>query len=235
MGPAAMAAAVGRPAPVASFRKIRLGIVGGGFGTGFQFHEHPNCIVTAVTDLRADRRRRLRDTYRCDNMFDSLDQMLAREKRLDAVAVFSGALDHARHVEQCFLRGLHVFSAVPACFTLEEAARLKSLKEKTGLHYMMGETSYYRPGCIYARSLHQSGGFGEMFYSELAYYHDRGDLRKLVEDSGSRFYEPDGSKSWRWGLPPLQYPTHASASWWGSPANGSARCPPWVGEAATRT
>ncbi|HBH82590.1 MAG: hypothetical protein A2X05_00425 [Bacteroidetes bacterium GWE2_41_25] len=29
----------------ASTRKIRLGIIGGGFGTSFFFHEHPNCTV----------------------------------------------------------------------------------------------------------------------------------------------------------------------------------------------
>jgi predicted dehydrogenase len=102
-----------------------------------------------------------------------------------------------------------VFSAVHACFTLEQAGQLKSLKEKTGLRYMMGETSYYRPGCVYARAVQEAGGFGELFYSELMYYHDRGDLQELITNKRTRFYEPDGSPSWRWGLPPLHYPTHA--------------------------
>ncbi len=200
---------VGRPAPLGATRKIRLGVVGGGFGAQFSFHEHPNCVVTAVTDLRADRRRLLREHYRCDNVYDSLEDMLRREKNLDSMAIFSGGNLHVRHVELSMRRGLHVYSAVPACQSLEEAERLRAVKEKTGLRYMMGETSYYRPGCICARHLFESGGFGELFYSELMYYHDRGDLQKLVEDKKSRFYEPDGSKSWRWGLPPLHYPTHS--------------------------
>jgi len=213
LGTGALAAAglmlgqAGRPAPD-SAKKIRLGVVGGGFGTQFYFNEHPNCQVTAVTDLRADRRQKLRDTYRCDTAYDSLEEMLRREKNLDAVAIFSGAVDHCRHVEAVMRRGLHVLSAVPACFTLEEAARLKEIKEKTGLRYMMAETSCYRPGCIYARNLFRQGGFGEIFYSELAYYHDRGELDELIADKRSRFYEPDGRRSWRWGLPPLHYPTH---------------------------
>ena len=33
-------------------KKIRMGIVGGRFGRSFQWHEHPNCVVTGVTDLR---------------------------------------------------------------------------------------------------------------------------------------------------------------------------------------
>ena len=97
-------------------------------------------------------------------------------------------------------RGLHVISAVPACFSLEEAEKLKALKERTGLRYMMAETSYYRPGTIYARNLFRSGGFGELFYSEVEYYHDRGDLKKLVDDKTSRFYAPDGSRSLALGI-----------------------------------
>ena len=44
-----------------STRKIRMGVVGGNFGATFWWHEHPNAVVTAVTDLREDRRKRLRD------------------------------------------------------------------------------------------------------------------------------------------------------------------------------
>src|SRR5262245_44903062 len=32
-------------------KKLRMGIVGGGFGASFPWHEHPNCQVTAVSDL----------------------------------------------------------------------------------------------------------------------------------------------------------------------------------------
>jgi predicted dehydrogenase len=101
-----------------------------------------------------------------------------------------------------------VYCAVPACQSIEEAYRLKQIKEKTGLRYMMGETSHYRPGCIYARQLNSAGSIGEIFYTEINYYHDRGDLAALVEDKKTRFYEPDGKRSWRWGLAPLHYPTH---------------------------
>ncbi len=198
----------GRAAP-ASDKKVRLAIMGGGFGASFQFHEHPNCEVAAVTDLRADRRQRLRDTYGCDNVYNSLEDLLRAESNLDALAVFSGAPDHYRHARLAMERGLDVISAVPACMTLDEAEKLKEVKERTGKRYMMAETSYYRQQTIYARELHRKQGFGELFYSELEYYHDRGDLDKLVTDTSTRYYNPDGSKSWRWGLAPQHYPTHS--------------------------
>ncbi|MCK4293378.1 MAG: hypothetical protein KAY65_09290, partial [Planctomycetes bacterium] len=29
-------------------KKVRIGVVGGGFGCSFQWHEHPDCVVVAV-------------------------------------------------------------------------------------------------------------------------------------------------------------------------------------------
>ncbi len=207
----AAAAPAGAAAPHGSSKRIRIGVVGGGFGSQFYWHEHPNCRVAAVTDLRPDRRRKLQDVYHCDTAYPSLEEMLNRQSELDAVAVFSGAPDHFRHVKMCMDRGLHVISAVPAVMSLEDAEKLRDLKEKTGLRYMMAETSYYRQPNIFARNLHQQRGFGELYYSELEYYHDRGNLDAVLTDKTLRFYEPDGSHSWRWGLPPMLYPTHCVA------------------------
>ena len=152
---AAMAAAplrAGRAAssqsPSSSGKKIRLAVVGGGFGATFLWHEHPHCEVVAVTDLHEARRNRLRRQYRCDNAYNSFEELLSRRQDLDAVAIFSDAPSHVKHVEMSFDRGLHVCCAVPACHTLEDARKLKDMKQKTGLRYMMAESSYYRGGCI---------------------------------------------------------------------------------------
>src|SRR5438128_1400446 len=77
---------MGSPAPE-STKQIRLGVVGGGFGATFHFHEHPNCVVAGVTDLRADRRSLLRNHYRCDSLFDSLEEMLRQAEKFDAIAI----------------------------------------------------------------------------------------------------------------------------------------------------
>lgn len=206
----ALAAGAGRAYPAESGKKIRIGVVGGNFGLQWYWHEHPNCVVAGVTDLRPDRRRRLVETYRCDRAYDSLETMVKEAKDIDAVAIFSGAPDHARHAKMCFERGWHVISAVPACMTLEEAQMLVDARRKSGRQYMMAETSWFRQDVIYARNLYRAGAFGEMFYSEVEYYHDAGDLKALVDDKSTRHYEPDGKPSWRWGLPPMLYPTHST-------------------------
>jgi len=207
----AWAQQAGRAAPRGSDKKIRMAVVGGGFGSTFHWHEHPQCVVTAVTDLYPERRQRLRDAYRCDNVYNSMEDMLKKRNDLDAIAIFTGVPDHVRHVEMCMNHGLHVVSAVPACQTLEEAQRLKEIKEKTGLKYMMAESSYYQPACTYARNLFREGGFGELFYSEVEYYHDYNIDKEMRDKKSFFFYNPDGTRSWRAGGAPMSYPTHAIA------------------------
>ncbi len=199
----ALAAAETAAAPSAD-RKLRLAVVGGGFGAAFHWHEHPGCIVTGVTDLRPDRRDILRKRYHCDAVYDSLEIMIQKAKDIDAVAIFTEAPNHEKHVRLCLERGWHVLSAVPACLTLEEAERLRDVKEKTGLKYMMAETSYYRHYSIAARQLYQEGKFGDLFYSEVEYYHPKIGGKA----SALSFYQ--GKPTWRYGYPPMLYPTHCT-------------------------
>ncbi len=185
-------------------RKVRIGVVGGGFGAAFHWHEDPNCVVTGVSDLRGDRRNKLRDRYQCDQVYDSLETMIKEARDIDAVAIFTEAPNHEKHVRMSMERGWHVISAVPACITLDEAARLKEIKEKTGLKYMMAETSYYRHYCIAARQLYQEGEFGELFYSEVEYYHPH------IGHTISPLSFHNGKRTWRYGYPPMLYPTHST-------------------------
>lgn len=205
---AAVLTQAGRAYPADSSKKIRMAVVGGGFGAGFHWHEHPKCEVTAVTDLYPARREALRNRYRCEKVYESLEVMLKEAQDVDAVAIFSGAPDHARHTRWCLERGWHVVSAVPACVSVDEAQMIKEVKEKTGLRYMMAESSYYRQETILARNLFREGAFGDLFYSEVEYYHDVGDLDAYQKSFWA--LNPDGSRSWRYALPPMYYPTHST-------------------------
>lgn len=187
-----------------SDRKIRVGVVGGRFGCSFHWHQHPNCTVEAVSDLIPDRRDRLMQTYQCTKTHESLEKMVL-DPNIDAIAIFTGAPDHPRHTRLCMEAGKHVISACPACMTLEEAAMLKELKERTGLVYMNAETSYYRWPTITARRLHQEGVFGDLVYTEAEYYHPS------KEDERNALWYYEGKRTWRYGFPPMLYPTHSTA------------------------
>ncbi|MBR9999173.1 MAG: Gfo/Idh/MocA family oxidoreductase [Cyclobacteriaceae bacterium] len=181
--------------------KIRMGIAGGGFGRSFQWHEHPNCTVEAVTDLRPERNRALMETYRCSKSYPSLEE-LVRDRNIDAVAVFTEGPNHVRHVIECMKHGKHVISAVPACWgTVEEAEKLLDAVKKYGLTYMMAETSYYQQFTISVRNIYREGKFGDLYYIESEYQHDG--LEEL--------YVENGKRTWRYGVARMHYPTHCVA------------------------
>lgn len=187
-----------------SDKKIRIGVVGGRFGLSFHWHEHPNCIVEAVSDLIPDRRNQLMGKYKCDKAYESLEELVL-DPNIDAVAVFTPAPDHARHTRLCMEHGKHVISACPACMTLEEAHDMQVVKEKTGLYYMNAETSYYRWETIFARELAAQGAFGDLIYTEAEYYHPG-----IGAASDALSWMGD-DRSWRYGFPPMLYPTHSTA------------------------
>lgn len=184
-----------------STRKIRVGLVGYGvcrFAAAFSFQRHPNVEIVAVSDLFPDRCAALAKVVGCEKTYPSLEE-LVKDDRIEAVFVASDAPSHARHCMEVLAHGKHVASAVPAVYgSIEDADRLFEAVRKSGLKYMMFETSCFHEDLYAMRQIYGSGGFGKLVYAEGEYYH-------YME-------EPiDSYKGWRIGLPPQWYPTHSNA------------------------
>lgn len=184
-----------------SDRQIRFGIVGHGvceFGAAFGFQDHPNVRVVAVSDLLPERCSKLMGACRCDKSYESLE-VLVKDSDIEAVFVATDAASHARHCIECLKHGKHVMTAVPATWgSIEEGQELLETVQRTGLKYMMAETSCFHADCYAMRTIYRAGGFGRIVYSEGEYVH----------------YIPGDFPSfqgWRTGCPPLWYPTHATA------------------------
>lgn len=189
-----------RAAETAARRKIRIGVVGGRFGAAFQWHEHPDCIVQAVSDLRPERRDRLMKVYGCPRSHESLEKLIL-DPSIDAVAIFTEAPNHVRHCVAALKAGKHVVCAVPAAMSLEECQTLIDTVKKTGLTFMMAETSYWQQPTISARKFHADRAFGTIYATSSAYRHPG--LEAL-------WFE-NGKPTWRHGFPPMHYPTHCTA------------------------
>ena len=184
-----------------SDRKIKMGLVGFGlcqFSAQFGLQDHPNVEVVAVSDLIPERCAELSKVVKCEKTYPSLEEMV-KDKEIEAIYVATDAPSHARHCMEVLKHGKHVASAVPACWgDLDEANQLYELVKKSGLNYMMFETSAFHDDCYAMRQIYNAGGFGNLIYSEGEYYH--------------YFGEPIPSyKDWRVGLPPQWYPTHSNA------------------------
>lgn len=184
-----------------SDRKIRVGLVGNGvckFASAFSFQDHPNVEVVAVSDLFPDRCAELAKVTRCKKTYPSLEE-LVKDDKIEAVFVATDAPHHAQHCLEVLKHGKHVATAVPAVFgSLEQADQVLGAVKKSGLKYMMFETSAFHEDLFAMRQIYHAGGLGKLVYSEGEYYHY---MEQPI----------DSYKGWRIGLPPQFYPTHSNA------------------------
>jgi predicted dehydrogenase len=193
-----------------SDRKIRVGLVGYGvskFSAAFSFQNHPNVEIVAVSDLFPDRCAKLAEVVKCKKTYPSLEE-LVKDDKIEAVFVATDAPSHPKHCIEVLNHGKHVASAVPASFgSLEDADKLFETVRKTGLKYMMFETSSFHEDLHAMRQIYNSGGFGKLVYSEGEYFHYSAE-------------QIDSYKGWRIGGPPQWYPTHSNA-YYNAVTNGS--------------
>jgi len=184
-----------------SDRKIRVGIVGFGvcrFGSQFSLQHHPNVQVVAVSDLFPDRCQALAQACKCEKTYPSLEEMV-KDDSSEAIFVATDAPSHCRHCIDVLQHGKHVATAVPAVWErLEDADRLFETVKKSGLNYMMFETSCFHADLYAMRQIYNAGGFGQLVYSEGEYFHYACAVIPSYKD-------------WRIGLPPQWYPTHSNA------------------------
>ncbi len=169
------------------------------------FKAHPLVDEIILCDLDADKLRQNADRHGVKHTSPSLDHLLAATD-VDAVAIITQPWLHARQALQALEAGRHVYSAVPTGETVDEIAALVRTVERTGLVYMLGETSYYYPGVIYCRQRYAHGDFGRVIYAEAEYYHDfdHGLYDVHRWRGGERWLEIAGA-------PPMYYPTHSTS------------------------
>lgn len=188
-----------------SDRKVRVGLVGYGlckFSAQFEFQNHPNVEVVAVSDLFPDRCAALAAHVQCGKTYPSLEEMV-KDDRIEAIFVATDAPSHARHCIEVLNHGKHVCTAVPAFRgDIEDAARLlECVKKNSGLVYAMFETSVFHDDLYAMEKLYAADVFGHIVYSEGEYCHPH-----------SLGAPPLGSyKDWRLHGAPMWYPTHATA------------------------
>ena len=183
-----------------------LGIVGiGQFGSHFAelFAAHPEIDALYAVDSVPERIDALEERgIRFAGRYDTLEELLASD--VDAVAIFTQRWTHGEHALAALRAGKHVYSAVPMAIEEEEIRAITEEVQRTGLVYMMGETSQYNAAVVLARRIHRTGVFGEVFYAEGDYVHD-------MDLGFYDAYKYSGGDGWKAtaSYPPLLYPTHS--------------------------
>lgn len=194
---------------------INVGIVGvGAFGAVFVhlFRDHPLVNRIALCDINSDRLQSVAKRFQINETYNSLDEICRTD--LDAIAIFTQPWLHAPQAVQVMDSGKHVYSAVPMIMLpdgdemLQWCEKIIQTCKKTGKHYMMGETSYYRPNAMYCRRKTSEGAFGEFVLAEGEYFHDIDDPNCNIRDVGLQRWGDKWDKS-KSGDTPMHYPTHS--------------------------
>jgi predicted dehydrogenase len=213
---------------------ISIGLVGlGAFGSEFAplFNAHPLVDRVALCDREPERVAkfardpRFQAKFRPADAYTSLDDICRAD--LDALVLITQPWLHAPQAIQAMESGKHVYSAVPVIWmpdaeeVLDWCDRVVRACERTGMHYMLGETTYYRPETMYCRRRAAEGAFGDFVYAEGEYFHphdwSRADLRtvkqnRLASAAGREWaveqarYDARGVRS-----TPMTYPTHSTS------------------------
>lgn len=210
---------------------ISVGLVGlGSFGRAFAelFNAHPLVDRVALCDRVPERvaefarRESFRKKLRQGDTYETLDDLLKTD--VQAVVIITQHWLHARQAVQAMEAGKHVYSAVPVMSVpdgdeiLEWCDRLVNTVKRTGLHYMYGETTFYRAQAMFCRRKAREGAFGHFVYAEGEYFHDvdHGLRQVRANRMGSvAGQEHQAELIARYGrlvdAAPMHYPTHSTA------------------------
>jgi len=213
---------------------ISIGIVGlGAFGSSFVhlFKHHPRVSRIALCDREPDRVRAfaekewIRDKFDEKDAYTSLDDICRSD--LDALAIITQPWLHAPQAVQAMEAGKHVYSAVPIISLpdsdeiLDWCDRLVSTCVRTGMRYMLGETTYYHADAMFCRRKAAEGAFGKFVYAEGEYFHDvdlpacnlrRVREMRLASSAGTEWRQAEKLYAAR-GVTtgPMHYPTHSTS------------------------
>lgn len=174
-------------------QKIRIGIVGLGFGAEFIpiYQSHPEAELVAVARRSEKELHKVADHFGISGRYTSYDAML-RDPDIDAIHINTPIASHADQAVAALEAGKHVACTVPMAVSVEDCARVVRAQEKSGKSYMMMETSVYTREYLYAKDLLDSGKLGRIQF-----------LR------GAHIQEMNGWPEYWKELPPMHYATHA--------------------------
>ena len=177
---------------MASDKKIRVAIVGLGFGAEFIpiYQNHPNAEMYAICRRTPKDLNECGDRWGIKTRYTDIKKLL-EDPKVDAVHINSPIPDHAWQSVAALNAGKHVACTVPMGTTIEECRQIVEAQRKSAKTYMMMETVVYSREYLFVKHLYDSGEMGRIQF-----------LR------GSHQQEMAGWPGYWEGLPPMHYATH---------------------------
>lgn len=172
---------------------LKVGIVGLEFGAEFIpiYQRHPNAEMYAICQRTESKLNEVGDQYGIDVRYDDYAKMLA-DPAIDIIHINTPLQLHADQVVAALEAGKHVGCTIPMATSVEDCRRIVDAQRRTGLIYMMMETTLYSREFLYLQDLYQQGSFGKLQFLRSSHHQDM-----------------SGWPSYWDGMPPMYNATHA--------------------------
>ncbi len=172
--------------------KVRVGIVGLGFGAEFIpiYQAHPDAEMSAICRRNRSELDKVGEKFGIAKRYERYEDLLA-DPEVDAVHINSPIPDHGPQTIAALKAGKHVACTVPMATETSQIREICDLVKSTGKTYMMMETVVYAREYLFAKELYEKGTLGRIQF-----------LR------GSHQQDMDGWPNYWPGLPPMWYATH---------------------------
>lgn len=174
---------------------LRIGIVGLEFGAEFIpiYQQHPQAEMYAICQRTRQNLDEVGDHYGVAVRYNDYTAMLA-DPSIDVIHINTPLQLHADHVVAALEAGKHVGCTIPMAISVEDCKRIVDAQARTGLTYMMMETTLYSREFLFAQELYESGAFGSLQFLRSSHHQDM-----------------TGWPSYWDGMPPMYNATHAIA------------------------
>src|SRR5438552_15969640 len=143
---------------MASPKKIRVAIVGLGFGAEFIpiYQSHPHAEMYAICRRNKAELDKCGDKFGVKARYTDYAKLLA-DPNVDAVHINSPIPDHAAQSLAALKAGKHVACTVPMATTIDECKALVEEQRRSGKVYMMMETVVYSREYRFVKELYDRG------------------------------------------------------------------------------
>jgi predicted dehydrogenase len=172
---------------------LKVGIVGLEFGAEFIpiYQQHPNAEMYAICQRTRSKLDEVGDHYGVEVRYTDFDEMLA-DPKIDIVHINTPLQLHADQVVAALEAGKHVGCTIPMATSVEDCKRIVDAQRRTGLTYMMMETTVYSREFLFIQDQYRSGNLGRLQFLRASHHQDM-----------------SGWPSYWDGMPPMYNATHA--------------------------
>lgn len=153
----------------------------GVFGIGWVAGEHikafvqnPHMEVKALASRRRASAQAAKDKLKLDcDILDSFEELVQRED-IDIIDICSPNVLHAEEAVAAAQAGKHVVIEKPIAMNLVELKAIKEAIVKAKVKSQVGFVSRFNPHVQSIRSMIDKGALGDLYYTEVDYYHEIG-------------------------------------------------------------